>query len=81
MKVYNGLEYKRTKRERDKLEKLLKDLDFVGEVLYNNLDYKRVWELIRHYEEVRIYYFVQYEFYNRKLKNIGKEITDEKTEK
>jgi len=72
MSVYNSLEYKRAKKQRDKLKKLLTELDFVGEVLYNNLDYSRIWDLIQDFEEVRIEYYVQYEFYEQIVKNKGK---------
>lgn len=72
MSVYNSLEYKRAKKERDKLKKLLTELDFVGEVLYNNLDYSKIWDLIQIFEEVRIEYYVQYEFYEQIVKNKGK---------
>ena len=60
MNVTNAFEWKRAKVKRDKLHKLLLELDKVGDVLYNNIEHGGVWEIIKKYEEVRINYYVEF---------------------
>lgn len=68
MKVVDAFEYKRAKEKRDKLKHLLKELDLVGEILYNNMEYSGVWELIKHLEEIRIYYYIDFHEANEIVK-------------
>jgi len=59
MNICDTLEYQRSKKRLASLEKLLHQLDTVGEILYNNLEYDGIWDLIERFEELRIKYYVE----------------------
>ena len=72
MSVYDAYKYKFAKKKVKELEKLLKDLDSIGNILYDNLNYGHVWDLISAYEEVLITYYVEYHEYQQIVNNKGK---------
>ena len=60
MKVIDVFEYKRAREKRDKLKHLLTELDSVGDILYNNLEYSAMWKLIQELETIRVQYYVEF---------------------
>jgi len=72
MIVYDSLEYKRSKNRAKELKGLLIQLDKVADILYDNLSYSGVWNLIQHLEDTRIQYYIEYHEHSAIVKNKGR---------
>lgn len=72
MTVHDGFKYKQAKNKVKELKSLLLQLDKAADILYNNLSYSGVWNLIQHLEETRIQYYIEYHEYNVIVKNKGR---------
>lgn len=70
MKSVDEIENQRNKKKEAELRKFMYQLDTVGEILYNNLDYDGVWEVIENFEELRIRYYVLHHEYEEKMKEV-----------
>lgn len=60
MKVYDTFAYKQAQKRVDELETLLIQLDLIANILYNNVQYNGVWDLIEDFEEVRLKYYLEH---------------------
>lgn len=72
MNVYDSYKYKFAQKKVKELHKLLKQLDSVGDLLYDNLEYGQIWDLIMHFEETRVHYYVEYHEYLQIVNAKGK---------
>ena len=63
-KVVNFKNKKEIRRLQD-LDLLLNDLDLVGEILYNNLEYDGIFKLIEQLEELRFIYSLEWDRLNQ----------------
>ena len=63
--------YRKAKKELDKLNHLIPELDKVVDILYNNLEYSGVWKLLNVVEETRVHYYMKRHEYNRIIRSKG----------
>jgi hypothetical protein len=72
VKIYDIMEYQRSQKRAKELKSLLFELDSVADVLYNNINYNGVWDLLQHFEEVRIKYYVEFYEHDKIVQDKGK---------
>lgn len=62
--------YRKAKENIKNTEELLKDLDKIGKLLYNNIKYGGVWSLTKDLERIRYMYIMRYNKYLNEYKNL-----------
>lgn len=72
-KVVNIHDYVYIKKQIELTEKVVKDLDKVAEILYNNIGNASIFHLIQEVEGVRIDYYVKHDYYVKELRKYGQE--------
>lgn len=60
MEFQDELELKRISRKEKELRKFVSQLDTIGEILYNNLEYEGVWDLLMKLEDTRVRYYIEH---------------------
>jgi len=75
MEMMDELEFQKNRRKEAELRKFVSQLDTMGEMLYNNLEYNGVWDLVEKFEELRIKYYTEHYEYEEILKR-GKNVKD-----
>lgn len=58
-----SLDYKKSKNRAKELKSFLLKLDSVCDVLYDNLNYDGMWDVIDKIESVRVKYYLEYHEY------------------
>ncbi len=62
--IQEAKQLKQAKKEYERLEKLMEELDTVSEILYNNLDDGGIWSLLKHLESIKFDYSMRMMHYN-----------------
>lgn len=70
--VHDAFALKKAEKRNQELEILLLQLDLVANLLYNNLEYDGVFELIQDFEELRLKYYLEHYENEVLIKNKGK---------
>lgn len=63
--------YRLAQRNVARYEELLKDLEKVEEILYNNVGDKYIWRIIQNLTEAKVYYFTELTGWKETLENKG----------
>ena len=72
MNIHDAQYYKNAQQKVEEYGDFLFQLDNVAEILYDNLEYPEIWDLIENLEEIRVKYYVLFHEYNQVVKNKGK---------
>lgn len=72
MSVFSSLDYKKALDEEPKLKMFIYQLDTMTDMLYNNLEYEGIWDVLNKMEDVRIKYYLRYDEVQTILETKGK---------
>lgn len=72
MSVFSSLDYKKALDEEPKLKMFIYQLDTMTDMLYNNLEYEGIWDVLNKMEDVRIKYYLGYDEVQTILETKGK---------
>ena len=76
MKLYDISQYNKAKEKVRELEPILKDLDKVVDIIYNNIGNPGMFRLLEHAEDIRVEYYLRHHECMQVIRNKGKIINE-----